>query len=59
MFTFHVVSPLGSPAFKVLQKKGEKILFQVSRKKKYDWLNENLSQETIFLATTLIATFEL
>ena len=33
MFTFHVLSLLGSPAFKVLQKMGDKILFQVSRKK--------------------------
>ena len=58
MFTFHVLSLLGSPAFKVLQKMGVKILFQALAKK-YDWLNENLSQATIFLATTLISTFEL
>lgn len=43
---------LGSPTLKVLQNIGYKILFQVSHENG-DWLNENLSRETIFLATTL------
>ena len=58
MYCIHhlVTSKLGIPAFKVLQKIGDKILFQVSRKQNYGgWLNKNLPWRTInfFLATSL------
>ena len=43
---------LDSPAYKVLQKTRDKIFFQVFHKNG-DQLNENLSQEIIFFATTL------
>ena len=50
----HDLAKLRSPIFKVLWKIGNKILFQVSCEKiNGDWLNENLSQESIFLAATL------
>ena len=45
-----VNTKLDCSAFKVLRKIGCENLFQVSRKNS-DQLNENLSQETIFLAT--------
>ena len=61
VFSFHVLHPpsckhKACPAFKVLWKISDKILFQVFYKKWWP-LNENLRRETIFLATTL-AHFE-
>ena len=49
----HLVNmKLGSPTFKVLHKIGGEICSR-TLVKNGDWFNENLGQETIFLATTL------
>ena len=53
-YVCHLVNmKLGSPAFKVLWKIGDEIRSRTLTKTG-DCFNENLSLETIFLATTLI-----